>query len=368
MKNLILKNNIFATSSTKAIKRLLVTAIAIIFVMQMLTISVIARPLENDFHTDTWDRFSYNYKFYSGVDYSEELGRPTQTDIVPRNEATENVRRNAGSSFNPPPSGFFSGDFPTERNNMFANQSSVDYARNTTNFADSGTVGMGFGGSGVSGGSPHTASVGVGNIGGQMLPPTSIMGNNNNQNQGSNQDGGTGGSNVTVTERPIATVTQRPNPDLNHVPAPLPQPNLPNPSITTPITAPTFFYDGSMGRLSIPRIGLLESRVFHGSGYDIIDFHIGHFPTTSAWGGNIGLLAHNGGSAGYFQNLHLLSVGDEIVFTTPQGTRIYKVVFSTIIHETDFNLLGWSHENMITLITCVRGNQPHRTAVVAVQR
>jgi len=363
MKNLVLRNNIFAINTTKVIKKLLVTAFAIVFVLQMFTISAIARPLENDFHTDTWDRFSYNYEFYSGVDYSEELGRPTQKDIAPCNEATENVRRNAGSSFNPPPSGFFSGDFPTERNNMFANQSPVDYARNTTNFADSGTMGMGFGGSDVSGGgSPYIASVGSGNSGGQMLPPTSIM-SNNNSNNNQNQ-----GSNVTITERPPATVTQRPNPDLNHVPAPLPQPNLPNPSITTPITAPTFFYDGSMGRLSIPRIGLLESRVFHGSGYNIIDFHIGHFPTTSAWDGNIGLLAHNGGSAGYFQNLHLLSIGNEIVFTTPQGTRVYEVVFSTTIHETDFSLLGWSHENMITLITCVRGNQPHRTAVVAVQR
>jgi len=210
---------------------------------------------------------------------------------------------------------------------MFANQNPVDYARNTTNFADSGTMGMGFGGSGVSsgGGSPHTASIGSGNAGGQMLPPTSIMGNNNNQNQGSNHGSNIGNSNITVTERPPATVTQRLNPDLNHVPAPLPQPNLPNPSITTPITAPTFFYDGSMGRLSIPRIGLSESRVFHGSGYNVIDFHIGHFPTTSAWDGNIGLLAHNGGSAGYFQNLHLLSIGDEIIFTAPQGTRVYSI-------------------------------------------
>lgn len=31
----------------------------------------------NDFHTASWDRFSFNYRFASGFDHRVSLGRPT---------------------------------------------------------------------------------------------------------------------------------------------------------------------------------------------------------------------------------------------------------------------------------------------------
>jgi len=67
------------------------------------------------------------------------------------------------------------------------------------------------------------------------------------------------------------------------------------------------------------------------------------------------------------QKLTEMRIDDIIVYTTPQGTRTYIVVHTQVINETDFSLLGWSHENMITLITCERGVATQRFAVVAVE-
>lgn len=315
----------------------------------------------NDFHTDVWDRFSFNYQFSSGPDYRTVLGRATQTDIVPRNPAMDNVRRNAGAAFNPPPAGFFSGDFPTERNNIFAIQSHAHYARETTNFADSGTDSWGFGGSsGTFGGGSHmgsgsTAGTSVGG-GGSMLPSTSIMESNSPQ---TNTGGGSSYPTGNVTMPPPSSNTQT-NVNVSYVP-------IPGSNVHTPRTEPRLFEDGSMGRLTIPAIGISNARVFHGSGYDVIDYNIGHFSQTSAWDGNVGLLAHNGGIAGYFERLHTLRIGDEIVFETPFGIRVYEVSFTQTISESDFGLLGWSHENMLTLITCVRNRPSERFALVAVE-
>lgn len=377
----------------KHLKKVIITCLLIITAIPLLSVSVMAtqstsqtwqpqttnpsgtRPLENDFHTAQWQRFSHNYQFSTGPDFGEVFGRPTQTDLIPFNQEQGNIRRNAGASFNPPPFGVGNGVFPTDRNNIFAHQSPIDFARNITNSTGSNAMGGGFGGSVGSGtGTLGGNSIGTNlTIGGNMLPPTSILGNegmgetsmaginqiSNNPLQEQNQG-------VAVT-RPPDTITQIPNPELANNQQIIHTPPAQNNPL---ITAPAFFPQGHKGQLTIPRIGLDGVRVFHGSSYGIIDNHIGHFPTTSAWDGNIGLLAHNGGRAGYFGNLHLLQFGDTITYTTPFGTRVYEVISTHIIHETDFSLLGWSHENMITLVTCVHGqaNARNRLVVVAMER
>lgn len=334
----------------------------------------------NDFHTDVWERFAFNYQFSSGPDYRMVLGRPTQTDIVPFNPDMQNVRRNAGAAFNPPSYGFFSGAFATERSNIFAIQSPTHYMRETTSFAMSNTDAWGFGGSGgagsfggafgtTGGGSPNAPGS---TMGSGMLPPTSVNqgGNGTQSNNTAPPPANTGSGSVqpphTNTSNPGGNTP--PAPTLGSTQTSATVTHIPNPAIQTPLVAPRFFDDGSMGRLSIPAIGIRSARVFHGDGYDIIDFHIGHFPTTSAWDGNVGLLAHNGGRAGYFERLHTLNIGDEIIWETPHGTRAYEVFFTQIISERDFGLLGWSHENMMTLITCVRARPGERFALVAIER
>ena len=276
-------------------------SLVLILVTASMLLPVIASANDDN---RNWELFNYNYRFSSGPDYRQVLGSPTQTSIAPTNPANDNVRRNAGAAYNPPPAGFFSGAFATEQNNIFATQSPAHRAAATTD---------------VSGG---------------MLTSTSTI----------------PGGNVTVSHTPPLPSTSNILPD---------SPRL---------TAPSYFSDGSMGRLTIPAINLHNARVFHGVGYNIIDNHIGHFPNTSAWDGNIGLAAHNGGRAGYFQNINRLNIGDEVIFETPQGTRTYRVNGRHTIHETDLTLLDWTADNRIVLITCIAGGRRDmRFAIVAVE-
>jgi len=342
--------NLGGIKMKKQVNKVLVALLLSVATVPLLAVTVFARPLENDFHTRTDERFIHNYRFSSGPDYRDALGRPTQTDLLPFNPSQTNARRDAGASFNPPPQGFGNGVFATDINNFFATQSNTDYAQETTNFANSNTGTQGFDRP------TNSTSLSGGLTGGQILPSTSILEGATNINN----------SQVTITNQQNARPIADTPPIVTHTPN-FPQNNLPISNVTTPITAPSFFNDGSMARLSIPRIGLNNMSVFHGVGYNIIDNHIGHFPTTSAWDGNIGLAAHNSGRAGYFQNLHLLGNGDTITVSTPRGARTYRVVSSQVIHETDFSLLGWSNDNRITLITCVAGQPQHRLAVVAVE-
>ena len=94
---------------------------------------------------------------------------------------------------------------------------------------------------------------------------------------------------------------------------------------------------------------------------------IGHFKNSSLWDGNIALASHNRGSsvAHYFEGIHLLDVGDEIIYTTNMGERRYKVISSKKIDNTDWSVTLNTEENMITLITCVTGQPEKRLCVQA---
>ncbi|MDL2288327.1 class D sortase, partial [Oscillospiraceae bacterium OttesenSCG-928-F05] len=63
----------------------------------------------------------------------------------------------------------------------------------------------------------------------------------------------------------------------------------------TLFTLPQFYSDGSMGRLQIPRIGV-DAKIYETESLDSLAKGIGHFKTTSAWDGLVGLCAHNRGT------------------------------------------------------------------------
>lgn len=72
----------------------------------------------NDYSTDSWDRFSFNYQYNSGADYRYELGRPTTyTGQVQANVYNANIRRDKNVSFTPPGYGVFSGNVATRQTN-----------------------------------------------------------------------------------------------------------------------------------------------------------------------------------------------------------------------------------------------------------
>lgn len=119
--------------------------------------------------------------------------------------------------------------------------------------------------------------------------------------------------------------------------------------------------------LEIPRINL-KANINFGTTEEIMNKFIGHFDTTEVWTGNIGLAAHNRGyPVNYFGRLKELQIGDEIIYTTVYGKRIYRVVISTIIEDTDWSYLQETKENILTLITCVENQPEYRRCIQAVE-
>ena len=124
------------------------------------------------------------------------------------------------------------------------------------------------------------------------------------------------------------------------------------------------YSDGSLGTLSIPRLGI-SIKVYEDESLENLAKGIGHFKSTSCWEGNVGFAAHNRGLANYFGQIHTLKTGDKIIYTTKLGTRTYEVYFVGQISETDFSRLGRTNANIATLVTCVRDIRDQRWCVQA---
>ena len=125
--------------------------------------------------------------------------------------------------------------------------------------------------------------------------------------------------------------------------------------------------NGSLGELSIPKIGLTVSVYETDDEMEDMTHGVAHFKETSCWNGNVGLAGHNQGVNSYFGEIHTLVPGDEILFTTALGTRTYAVAESIEIDETDWSRLGRTDDNRITLITCVNHDLTKRLCVQAVE-
>ena len=125
-----------------------------------------------------------------------------------------------------------------------------------------------------------------------------------------------------------------------------------------------YYADGSIGTISIPKLNV-TAKVYEEENLDNLAKGAGHFKNTSCWDGNVGFAAHNRGQVGFFGQIHTLTNGDKIVYTTVLGTRTYEVYFVGQINETDFSKLGRTDENIVTLITCVNDRPELRWCVQA---
>jgi sortase A len=132
-------------------------------------------------------------------------------------------------------------------------------------------------------------------------------------------------------------------------------------SVVTVNTEPRYYADGSIGTLYVERTNR-TIKVYEGESLENMKKGAGRFAMTSAWDGNIGLCGHNRGSWPYFSFVKDLRIGDRITYTTPYGSRVYEVFFKEQIGEYDYSLLGWSAENLLTLITCVENSPDIRWA------
>jgi len=127
-------------------------------------------------------------------------------------------------------------------------------------------------------------------------------------------------------------------------------------------TAPKYYSDSSIGTLYVSRTGR-TIKVYHGEHLSNLSRGAGHFSSTSAWDGNVALCGHNRGSAGYFSFVKDMQIGDKVTYTTLYGARTYEVFSKERIGEYDHSKLGWSAENILTLITCIENNSELRWAV-----
>ena len=116
--------------------------------------------------------------------------------------------------------------------------------------------------------------------------------------------------------------------------------------------------------LSIPVINLNNIKIKNGVDLNTLNNYIGHFPDTKIFNGNIGLAAHNRGyNNNYFENIHVLNNGDEIIYSINGIKRTYLVFKKVQIDSYDWSYLENSNKNIITLITCV-ANKPDKRLVI----
>lgn len=70
----------------------------------------------------------------------------------------------------------------------------------------------------------------------------------------------------------------------------------------------------------------------------------------------------------YFEKIKDLSIGDEIIYTTPYGEKTYEVIKYEVIKETDWSNLQKTDDNRITLITCVKNRPKNRLCIQAIEK
>ena len=123
-----------------------------------------------------------------------------------------------------------------------------------------------------------------------------------------------------------------------------------------------------IGKIIINDINV-EAPIMDGTDQDTLKVAVGHFKNTDYWKGNVCLASHNRGSfAHYFEKIDRLKLGDEIVYQTKLGTRIYCVSSIEQIDEHNTSVLESTESNTLTLITCIRDKPEYRLCVKAVEK
>lgn len=120
-------------------------------------------------------------------------------------------------------------------------------------------------------------------------------------------------------------------------------------------------------RIQIPKLNL-DAHIEEGTTDDILLRAVGHFENTGKWNGNVCLAGHNRGyQCNFFQKIKDLKVGDEIIYCTAQGKKVYQVQTNKVILETDWSYIENTKDDRITLITCEENRGEYRRCIQGVQ-
>ena len=123
-----------------------------------------------------------------------------------------------------------------------------------------------------------------------------------------------------------------------------------------------------IGVLEIGKLNI-KAPVKRGTTNEVLKYAVGHLNESDYWEGNIVLASHNRGSyAHYFENIDELQIGDELEYTTNNGSKKYSVVEKINIKETDWDkALEKQEQNTLTLLTCITGEKEYRLCVKAIE-
>ena len=126
------------------------------------------------------------------------------------------------------------------------------------------------------------------------------------------------------------------------------------------------YKDGSIGTIKIPSLKI-NMKVWEGETSASMKKGLGHYSSTSAWDGNVGVCGHNRGTKYAIGSIKNLERGDTITYTTIYGTRTYAVETVKIISNSDWSYLQATSDDRITLTTCLADHPESRVVVQAVE-
>jgi sortase A len=153
-------------------------------------------------------------------------------------------------------------------------------------------------------------------------------------------------STTTTTTTTTSTTTTTPT-----TTAPLPR------QLTQPIAPPQdqrgAENNPQLGRLAIPKIGL-DSELHQGIRLTTLDRGPGHWPGSAMPGeiGNVVVAAHRTSHGAEFRHLDALVPGDEVVFTTDDGTFTYLVTGTQIVTPDSLWIVDPTETPTATLFAC----------------
>ena len=126
------------------------------------------------------------------------------------------------------------------------------------------------------------------------------------------------------------------------------------------------YKDGHIGTVKVPTLKI-NMKLWEGETEASMKKGLGHYSSTSAWDGNVGVCGHNRGTKYTIGAIKDLKQGDTITYTTIYGTRTYAVTTVKIISNTDWSYLQATSDNRITLTTCLADHPESRVVVQAVE-
>jgi sortase A len=123
--------------------------------------------------------------------------------------------------------------------------------------------------------------------------------------------------------------------------------------IAPPIDARGAENNPQLGRIAIPKVGL-DSELHEGIRLTTLDRGPGHWPGTALPGqiGNVVVAGHRTSHGAEFRHLDALVPGDEVVFTTADGTFTYHVTGTQIVTPDSLWIVDPTDTPTATLFAC----------------